>query len=128
MPARARPASLTPAAERPVARVIVDTPLPHLDRLFDYLVPEEWAEVAVPGARVRVRFSGRLADGWVRERVEASAHEGRLAFLAAAVSPEPVLSPEVATLAEAVAQRWAGTVSDVLRVAIPPRQARVEAQ
>jgi primosomal protein N' (replication factor Y) len=120
--------SRVPAPDRPVARVVVDTPLPHLDRLFDYLVPAEWHEVAVAGARVRVRFAGRLVNGWVRDRVAASEHAGALAFLAAAVSPEPVLTPGVAALAEAVAQRWAGTVSDVLRLAIPPRHARVEAQ
>jgi primosomal protein N' (replication factor Y) len=114
------------APDRPVARVVVDTPLPHLDRLFDYLVPAEWHGVAVVGARVRVRFAGRLVNGWVRDRVAASEHAGSLAFLAAAVSAEPVLTPEVAALAEAVAQRWAGTVSDVLRLAIPPRHARVE--
>jgi primosomal protein N' (replication factor Y) len=122
-PARAR----TPAPELPVARVIVDVGLAHLDRLFDYLVPAEWHEKAVVGSRVRVRFAGRLVDGWVRERVEVSEHLGQLAYLAAAVSAEPVLTPQVAELAEAVAQHWAGSVSDVLRLAIPPRHARVEA-
>ncbi|MDQ1701571.1 MAG: hypothetical protein QOF57_823, partial [Frankiaceae bacterium] len=120
------PRERSPAPERPVARVVVDVGLPHLDRLFDYLVPEEWHEKAVVGARVRVRFAGRLVDGWIRDRVEASEHAGKLAYLAAAVSPEPVLSPEIAVLAERIAQHWAGSVSDVLRLAIPPRHARVE--
>ena len=44
----------------PIARVRVDLGVMHLDRDFDYLVPDEWHERAVPGARVRVRFSGRL--------------------------------------------------------------------
>jgi primosomal protein N' (replication factor Y) len=43
-----------PAAERAVARVLVDVPLPHLDRPFDYLVTAEQAETAWPGVRVRV--------------------------------------------------------------------------
>ena len=81
------------AAERlPVARVAVDVPLPHLDRLFDYLVPEQLAEQAVPGCRVRVRFAGRLTGGYLLERAEASEHEGRLAFLERVLSPEPVLT------------------------------------
>ncbi len=42
------------------------------------------------------------------------------------VSPEPVLTPEVLSLARAVADRYAGTLSDVLRLAVPPRHARVE--
>src|SRR5689334_5692173 len=51
------------AAELPVARVAVDMSLPHLDRPFDYLVPQELAGEAVPGCRVRVRFAGQLVDG-----------------------------------------------------------------
>ena len=116
------------AAQLPVARVAVDVPLAHLDRPFDYLVPERLAEPAVPGCRVRVRFAGQLVGGYLLERVSASDHPGRLATLERVVSPEPVLSPEVAALAREVADRYAGTLADVLRLAIPPRHARVEAE
>ena len=128
--ARARKPKLSPepAADRPVARVLVDVPLPHLDRPFDYLVPAEQAESAQPGVRVRVRFAGQSLTGYVAERVPASDHVGRLSFLAGLVSPEPVLSPEVARLAREVADHYAGTVSDVLRLAVPPRHARTEAR
>jgi primosomal protein N' (replication factor Y) len=44
------------------------------------------------------------------------------------VSAERVLTPEVATLARAVADRCAGSLYDVLRLAVPPRHARVEAE
>ncbi|MGA9715058.1 MAG: primosomal protein N', partial [Aeromicrobium sp.] len=114
------------ADELPVARVAVDTGLAHLDRYFDYLVPADLDEQAVVGCRVKVRFSGQLVDGFVVERVEASAHGGRLAFLAKIVSPEPVLTAEVLALARDVADRYAGTLGDVLRLAIPPRHARAE--
>nr|MDT0526640.1 primosome assembly protein PriA [Streptomyces sp. DSM 41633] len=43
-------------------------------------------------------------------------------------SPEPVLTPEVRRLVDAVAARYAGTRADVLRLAVPPRHARVEKQ
>jgi primosomal protein N' (replication factor Y) len=105
----------------------VDTSLAHLDRPFDYQVPEELHETAVPGVRVRVRFAGRLVDGWLLERAETSDHTGALGWLERVVSPEPVLSPEVAALARAVADRCAGTMSDVLRLAVPPRHGRTEA-
>ena len=65
----------------PVARVAVDVSLPHLDRLFDYLVDAGQDEAARPGCRVRVRFSGQLVDGFVLERAEASEHGGRLSYL-----------------------------------------------
>ena len=35
----------------PVARVLVDVPLAHLDRSFDYAVPAAMADDACPGAR-----------------------------------------------------------------------------
>jgi primosomal protein N' (replication factor Y) len=110
----------------PVARVAIDSPLPHLDRLFDYRVPAELDEAAQPGVRVKVRFAGRLANGFLLERVERSDHEGVLSPLAKVVSPERVLVPEIAALARRVADRGAGTLSDVLRLAVPPRHARAE--
>jgi len=111
----------------PVARVAVDSPLAHLDRPFDYLVPPALDELAVVGSRVRVRFAGRLLDGWVLDRVAGSDHVGTLAPIAKSTSAEPVLTAEVAELARAVADRWAGTFSDVVRLAVPPRHARAEA-
>ncbi|MGC4791509.1 primosome assembly protein PriA [Micromonospora sp. DT178] len=98
----------------------------HLDRPFDYLVPAELDADAVPGVRVKVRFAGQLVDGWLLERADDSGHTGRLAYLEKVVSPEPVLAPEVARLARAVADRYAGSLADVLRLAVPPRHARVE--
>ncbi len=110
----------------PVARVLVDIPLAHLDRPFDYLVPSSLAEAAEPGVRVAVRFAGQDVDGLLLERTAETAHEGRLARLRTVRSPEPVLAPQIARLAREVADRYAGTVADVLRLAIPPRHAAVE--
>lgn len=115
-----------PAAELPVARVIVDVPLAHLDRPFDYLVPEDIADAAQPGCRIRVRFAGRLVDAYILERAETSDHEGPLAPVNRVVSPIPVLTQETARLARLVADRYAGSMADVLRLAIPPRHAAAE--
>jgi primosomal protein N' (replication factor Y) (superfamily II helicase) len=125
---RTRARDDAPARQQPVARVTVDIPLAHLDRPFDYLVPERLADSAVPGCRVRVRFAGQLADGFVLARAGASDHPGRLSYLDRVVSPEPVLTPEIAGLARAIADRYAGTLADVLRLAIPPRHAGTEAK
>ncbi|MFD6634227.1 primosomal protein N' [Micromonospora chalcea] len=103
----------------------MDVPLPHLDRPFDYLVPAALDAEAQPGVRVKVRFAGQLVDGWLLERAESSEHP-KLAYLEKVVSPVPVLSPEVARLARAVADRYAGSLADVLRLAVPPRHARAE--
>ena len=110
----------------PVARVLVDVGLPHLDRPFDYAVTADQAAHAVPGSRVRVRFAGRLVNGYVLERVAASDHVGTLAAVQRVVSAEPVLTAEVAELSRRVAEHYAGTRADVLRLAVPPRHARTE--
>ena len=111
-----------------VARVLVDSPLPQLDQLFDYAVPERLRESARPGVRVRMplRTGGRIADGWLVELVESSEYGGVLSELEDVVSEVPLLVPEVWALARAVADRAAGNVSDVLRLAIPSRYVRVE--
>ena len=112
-----------PAADLPVARVAVEISLPHLDRPFDYLVPEKLAAVAVPGCQVRVRFAGQLTGGFVLARLAESDHQGQLGYLERVVSAEVILTPEIAGLVRAVADRYGGTMADVLRLAIPPRHA-----
>ena len=109
-----------------IARVAVDLPLPHLDRLFDYEVPEALAEQAVPGARVRVRFAGRSCSGYLVELAEHSELD-KLAPLSKVVSPEPVLGAAQYQLLRAVADHYAGSFADVVRLAIPPRHAATEA-
>jgi primosomal protein N' (replication factor Y) len=115
------------AEEGPVAAVSVDSGLAHLDRPFEYLVPASMAQAAGPGVRVKVRFAGRDLDGFVLERRDAASHAGRLTPLRRVVSPEPVLTPAVLAAAREVAERYAGSLSDVLRLAVPARHARAEA-
>lgn len=109
----------------PVAKVLVDLPMAHLDRPFDYAVPASMAEQAQPGVRVKVRFGPKDVDGFVVARAEASEH-ANLQPLKRVVSAEVVLTPQVAGLSESVARRYAGARADVLRLAIPPRHASTE--
>ncbi|MCU1532220.1 MAG: primosomal protein [Arthrobacter sp.] len=114
------------AAALPVARVLLDSSLPHLDRPFDYSVPASLDAAAQPGVRVKVKFNGQELAGYLMDRVAESDAGHALVPLYKVVSPVPVLTPAVAELAGRVAARYAGTVSDVLRVAVPPRVAMLE--
>ncbi|MDF8264146.1 primosomal protein N' [Luteipulveratus flavus] len=114
------------APTRPVAVVHVDTGLPHLDRPFEYVVPAELDEAAQPGCRLKVRFAGKDVDGYLLERRDQAEHTGRLAPLRRVVSTEPVLTPRTLAVCRTIAERYAGTLGDVLRLAIPPRHARAE--
>jgi primosomal protein N' (replication factor Y) len=111
-----------------VARVLIDSPLPQLDRLFDYAIPAELIATAVPGVRVRVplRSAGRVADGYIVELGAPGDYSGALSQLESVVSPIPVLSAEVWTLARRASERAAGNASDIVRLAVPTRQVRVE--
>lgn len=111
-----------------IARVLLDSPLPQLDRLFDYRIPEALAASAVPGVRVIVplRAGARQARGYIVERVGAGDYEGALSELLEVVSEAPVLAPEVYRLIRRAADRAAGTASDLVRLAVPTRQVRVE--
>ncbi|MER7581543.1 primosomal protein N' [Kitasatospora sp. NPDC097691] len=126
------------AEHLPVARVVVDKGVLTIDKFFDYEVPAAMAEEAQPGVRVRVRFGarvvkgqregGELHDGFIVARLEKSDFPGPLAPLAQVLSPEPVLTPQLLRLCRTVADRYAGTLADVLQLAVPPRHAKAEAE
>lgn len=123
---KARAAAWTPAEVDPIARVVLDLPLAHLDRAYDYGVPDTLAEVAQPGVRVKVKFGAQDVEGFLVERRTETDHTGTLQPLRRVVGAERVLRPEILDLAGEVATRWAGVRSDVLRLAIPPRHATTE--
>ncbi|MGF1425556.1 primosomal protein N' [Kitasatospora sp. LaBMicrA B282] len=127
------------AEELPVARVVVDKGLLQLDKFFDYAVPVAMAEDAQPGVRVRVRFGARVAasgrreggelhDGFIVARLAASDYAGPLAPLAQVLSSEQVLTPALLKLSRTIADRYAGSLADVLQLAVPPRHAKAEAE
>lgn len=111
----------------PVARVRVDSTLPQVDRTFDYRVPAELSEDAVPGARVRVLFNGHELTGYIEERA-ATTDWTRTSLLPikSVLSRVPAVAPEIFALAEALADRYASTVANVLRLAVPPRIAALD--
>lgn len=110
----------------PVARVHIEMPQPHMDRVFDYLVPAKLDEEACVGARVMVDVGQRQVPGFIIERDSRTETGGKLRVLRRVVSPMPVLSPEIYKLCQRIAARQASSVSDVLRLAIPQRHARAE--
>ncbi|MGZ0710870.1 primosomal protein N' family DNA-binding protein (plasmid) [Coraliomargarita sp. W4R53] len=113
---------------RHVARVLLDSPIPQLDRLFDYEIPREFLDEAKPGVRVKVplRSAGRVIDGYIVERGEPDESDRPLSELDSVVSPVPVLTPALYELARRAADRSAGSASAILRLAIPKRMVRAE--
>ncbi|WP_309129251.1 primosomal protein N' [Microbacterium sp.] len=115
------------AGGRRIARVLIDSPLPQLDRLFDYVLPEAFGEVP-SGVRVKapLRTAGRVIDGYIVEIDEEQDAARTLSEIEAVVSSVQVLPDRLYRLARRTADRAAGAASDILRLVIPKRQVRVE--
>lgn len=112
---------------RRIARVLLESPLPQLDRLFDYAIPDELGEVGT-GVRVRVplRTAGRVVDAYVVELDIENDADRPLSEIESIVSRVAVLPDRLYRLARRTADRAAGSASDILRLVIPKRQVRVE--
>ncbi len=108
---------------------------------FDYAVPAELDAAAQPGVRCAsgsVPVRAGSAAGAVRSGGGSSTGSSSSgARTATTTAPrrarrrrvtEPVLGPELLGLARAVADRYAGSLADVLQLAVPPRSARAEAK
>ncbi len=111
---------------RLVARVYVDTDLPHLDRPLDYLVPQAWENIDLAGYIVQVPLSGSKRMGWVLSCERVDTPSPAIRELIDVVSTCAVVAPQTFSLARYIADRYLSTVSAVLSLAVPPRRASVE--
>lgn len=82
-----------------IASVIVDVPAKQTDRMFDYLIPDEWSETIQPGMRVIVPFGPRKVQGFVIEIKTESAFS-KLREINEPMDLEPILNPELLELGE----------------------------
>ncbi len=107
-----------------IARVVIDSPLPHLDKPFDYAIGEALDGIVEVGSRVRVPFAGRLSSAVVVEMTQdESPHQVKAIKSASGV---PSFTQEALDLAASIAQRYGGSLWDVLRLMAPARVAGVE--
>ena len=109
-----------------IAHVLVDTDLPHLDHVLDYVVPDTLTEQARPGCLVRVTLAGKLHDGWIVSVDTHTDHHGRLSPLKSVNSALPIMTESTWKLARYLAKRHAATTSQVLSLAIPKRHVAAE--
>jgi primosomal protein N' (replication factor Y) (superfamily II helicase) len=111
-----------------IARVAIESPLPQLDRLFDYAVAPELADQIKVGQRVKVTFGRSKVSqpALVVEISDSSNHDGKLSQITELVSTVPVLQTRVYKLARQIADRQCTTLSDVIRLAVPNRSVAVE--
>ena len=110
------------------AKVIIESPLPQLDRVFDYSIPESLSADIRIGQRVSVPFgkTTRLIEAFVVDLVDEVEFVGEVHAIEAIVSKSPVLPSQHYDYLRAVADRQAVAIGDVLKQAVPDRSARVD--
>ncbi len=111
-----------------VAKVLLESSLPQLDHLFEYAVPATLREQISVGQLVKVPLRGgtQATTGYIVSLEKEAEFKGNLSEISSLLSALPLLTGEVYRLARTLADRSAGSASDILRLAIPPRQVRVE--
>lgn len=115
------------AAENPVAQVVLDVQATHLGQTFDYLIDAKDDQAARPGVLVRVRFGGQRLNGIIWSRSDEShAPASSLRYIERVLSAEPLVSGSMRRDISAIADAYGGTPANILRLAVPPRVARVD--
>jgi primosomal protein N' (replication factor Y) len=110
------------------AQVIADISLLHVDRAFDYAIPENLLPQVHIGSRVGISFGGRKAVGFVCAIVDSTERPEKVSEIESVIDGIAVVTPEIFELSRIIADRYIATQGDVLGSAIPPRQARVESK
>ncbi|WP_043166323.1 primosomal protein N' [Bifidobacterium callitrichos] len=124
---RRAPAEHTPAAEHPIARVVLDVQATHLGQTFDYLIDEKQSDAAIPGMLVRVRFGGRRVTGIIWERAATSdTPSSSLRYLERVLGDDILVPASMRRDITLIADAYGGTRANILRLAVPPRVAKVE--
>jgi len=97
-----------------IAKVVVEIAL---DREFDYQVPEALSATVRLGSRVHVPFGHSTARGYVVGFADHSDHT--LKFIAALISPKPLINETMLKLARWIADYYAATIEQAVRTVLP---------
>ena len=103
-----------------IVKVAVSAAPYHIDKPYDYLVPAELEDQAVPGVRVTVPFGrgNKPSEGLILARGEGKKVRG-LKALSAVLDREPVLDGSELALALWMRQRYFCTMFEAARTMLP---------
>ena len=105
---------------KPIAKVLVDHHILHLDQYLEYLVPEELSSSASIGTLVEVELSHHLTQGIVVARYEKSESGGELKTLSKVLSGLPYMPTELLGTVEDCASLYGSSAWDFIRSCVPP--------
>jgi len=103
-----------------IAKIAVSAATYHIDKPYDYIIPQALLERAVPGMRALVPFGAgnRKSEGVILSLAKESGRKD-LKAIDALLDAKPVLSEEGLRLALWMSDRFFCTVFDALRVMLP---------
>ncbi len=102
------------------AEIIVDVSTYHVDRTFDYAVPEEWLAVIEKGCRVKVPFGPRNVLGFVVGlKNDTDVPENKIKPIAQILDIEPVFTEEMLLMAKWLKNETICYEIDALQVMLP---------
>ncbi len=105
----------------PLAKVLVDTGIAHLDQPYDYLVPKKFENEIKAGSFVEVDFAGKGRTGLVLARREMSDEATAAKTISKSIGNFPIVTNEILKLASQNAKEFAGDFFSVMKSAIPDR-------
>ena len=103
-----------------IVKVAVSAAPYSIDKPYDYLVPERWLDLALPGARVTVPFGrgNRASEGMILARDQGEKVPG-LKPLTAVLDARPVLDADGIALALWLRGRYFCTMFEAVRTLLP---------
>ncbi len=113
-------------AKLKVASVLVDTPVSHLEGLYDYLIPSSLTSIATIGTKVIVEFGKKITEGLIVgiSDIDSSNREKKL--IQSVSSPSGFISQQLIYHLEQVRNRFGGSFWNLLKQAVPARVIKEE--
>ena len=105
-----------------IAKIAVSAAPYWIDKPYDYLIPEELQDTALPGVRVYVPFSkgNRLCEGIILAVSDESGYSGdKLKAVFRLLDEQPILSDSQIRLALFMRERFFCTVYDAVKAILP---------
>ena len=124
--ATSKPKNLASVSKLPIASVLVDTPVSHLEGIYDYWIPSRIDDLVTIGTKVIVPFGSVNADGLVINRTLNQSNDGKLKEIIDVTSPSSMVSAQMLEHIEMVRNRFGGSFWSLLKQSIPKRVVKAE--
>ena len=100
----------------PVASVLVETPVSHLEGIYDYLIPQHLNESATVGSKVLVEFGRGTTEGLLVGRKDKSEQTVRLKPILDLASPSGLVNSDLIKHIELARNRFGGSFWSILKI------------